>query len=564
MLLRLPTLLERPSAWMEKQQNTILSGAMVLMVANVISFLSGFIRQRVLIATYLDGNPASERALNALFISFQIPDTMFQLLILGALSAAFIPIFSTYKKQNDQEAFKMSSIMMNVLLAAFALLSIFIFFLAEPITRFRTGPSFTTDEVIIVTTLTRIMLLSQFFFAISNFMTGILQSYQRFIISSMAPILYNLGILIGVFAFSGYIGIYAAGVGAVIGAFLHMIVQVPSAFKLGYRYHLSFNLRHPGVLEFFKLMPPRMLSIGANEIRKLFLGFFTTSIVGTFSFGIFQLALTLMTAPIRFFGIPISQASLPFLSDKSDEKDRTLFRKLVLQSLHQIAFFSLPASVLLLILRVPIVRLAYGTNNFSWSNTILTGKVVAILAISVAAQAMGQLLVRSFYALKDTRTPLLVAINDVILYLLICGALVFGTNLGIVGIAVATSATAIVEFLLLLIMLDRKVQGFNQRAFWIPFIKMIVTSFLMAVFLYLPFRILDEVVFNTSKTLELIGLTITTSTIGMLVYIFFAALFDIRELALVTNLLYTFDLWRKPLERTSEVVLETNLENEEV
>ncbi len=448
---------------------------------------------------------------------------------------------------------------MNTLLLAFVLIAGIVFVFAEPLTVLRTGEGFTAEQVSIVVNLTRIMLVAQFFFAVSNFMTGILQSFQRFILPAIAPILYNLGILLGVFVFHEQFGIYSAGIGVVIGAFLHMAIQLPLVRKLGFRYTLSFNLNYHGIKEFFNLMPPRVFSIGANEIRKLLLGFFATTL-GNLSFFMMQLGLSLMSLPIRFFGVSISQASLPFLSEESSDKDLQKYRSLVLQSLHQIAFFTFPASVLLLILRIPIVRLVFGTFNFPWTATLQTGRIVAIIAISITAQALVQLLIRAFYALKDTKTPMLVALADVVLYITLSAYFVFGTNWGVLGIAAATTITAFAELLLYLWLLNNRVDGLAGKAFWIPQLKMVGASFLMAVFLYLPFRIFDELVFDTSRTIELIGLTVTTSTIGLLVYIFFAMIFEIRELKMLTKMLAGFGRWRGPLSGSDEVLVETSID----
>lgn len=562
MTIKLPRIFSNNANWLEKQQTTILSGAAIIGIANLISAFSKLFVQRMLISSFFD-TALSQESLEAFWFAFQIPDMMYQLIIIGALSAAFIPIFTSQKKKDIQVAFTMSSIMMNTLLLAFVFVSIFIFIFADPITRFRTGDQFSPYQIEIIINLTRIMLVSQFFFAISNFLTGILQSFQRFILPAIAPIVYNLGIILGVYFFSGSMGIYSAGIGVVIGSFIHMIVQLPLVLKLGFRYKLSFNLKYPGIKEFFKLMPPRTFSIGASEARKLLLGYFASSIPGKLSFLMMQLAFSLMVFPIRFFGVPISQASLPFLSEESTDQDLDKFKGLVLQSLHQIAFLTFPSAILLLILRVPIVRLAYGTFNFPWDATIMTGKLVAIVAISIPAQALVHLLIRAFYALKDTKTPLIISFWDVLLYGLISYYFVTFTTYGALGIALATTITALIEFLMYLYLLDRKVKGFAQKEFWVPQIKMIMASFFMAVFLYLPYRTFDQnFFFDTSRTIDLIALTIITSTIGMLVYIYFASLFKIHELKMVTNLLSSFGPWQKPLQKAKEVLLDSGVDTE--
>ncbi len=561
MIFTLPKILSANAKWLEQQQNTILSAATIITVFNIVSALSGIIRNRVFITVFYDTAIASKEALDALYVAFQVPDMLFQLVVFGAMSAAFVPVFISHRRQDEKVAFHMTSIVMTLLLGVFALFSAVIFFLAEPITHWRTGQQFTATQIEIVTNLTRVMLAGQFFLAISSFFGSILNSYQRFVIPALAPVLYNVGILAGVYFFAPTLGIYSAGLGVVIGAAMHMLIQLPLVLKLGFRYQPSFDIKYPGVKSILALTPPRILAVSVGEIRDLLLGFFATSI-GNSSMLIMQLALNIMTAPIRFFGVPISQAALPFLSEEVAKNDQTKFRDLIVQSLHQISFFIWPASVLVLILRVPIVRLLFGAGNLPWTTTVTTSKVVALIALSIAAQGLVQLIIRAFYALKDTRTPLLVALVDIVLYLVIAGWTVFGLNWGVYGLALATSLTAWFELIVIMACLDQKVRCFSTKPFIVPQLKILAASFFMAVFLYLPFRILDELVFDTSRTIELIALTITTSTVGMLVYVYFAALFEIRELRFFTKVITSFGPWRKSLEKSPEVLTESSVEGD--
>lgn len=544
--------------WLDKQQGTILSAAGIISAATIISAISGLLIKRILLGRFAD-TVANIQALEAFWIAFQIPDMMFQLLILGALSAAFIPIFTSLRNKDEQLAFKMSSVLMNLLLLIFTAISVLVFIFAKEITMLRTGAEFTPEQIELVTNLTRMMLFSQFFFAISNFLTGILQSYHRFIMPALAAIFYNFGILLGVYLFADNFGIYGAGFGVIIGAFLHMAIQLPSVYKLGFHYSFSLNLAIQGISEFFRLAPPRVMAIGASELKKILLAFFTTSL-GNLSFLVIYLAINLMTIPIRFFGTPISQAALPFLSEES-ENNKGHFRSLLVQSLNQISFLALPASVLLLILRIPAVRLVYGVTNFPWSSTLLTGKLVAIVALSIAAQALVQMFLRAYYAMKDTQTPFYVTTVDFIFYALLSAYFVFFTSLGVIGIAIAITITAYTECLLFLILLNKKIPGLLGRDLWLPQLKILVASFLMAVFLYLPFKIFDELVFDTTKTIELIGLTVSTTTIGMMVYLYFAALLDIKELTFLKKVFSSFSQSIKNLARTPEVIVESSGED---
>jgi putative peptidoglycan lipid II flippase len=311
------------------------------------------------------------------------------------------------------------------------------------------------------------------------------------------------------------------------------------------------------------MMPPRVLTIGVSELQNLGLGFFATTI-GGLSFVVIRLGMRLMTIPIRLFGVPISQASLPFLAQEADEEQRQRFNSLVIQSLHQISFFALPASALLLILRIPIVRLVFGANNFPWQTTLSTGRVVAILAFSVAAQAMAQLLVRAFYALKNTKTPFYITLATAILFFVVSALAVRYTPLGVLGLALALLLSAFAELGLFIVFLQQKLHCFTGKDFWWPQLKMIASSFLMAIFLYLPFKILDELVFDTTRTLELIALTLTTSTIGMLVYIYFSLLFEVKELNYLSKIFSKVSRWRRLLDSSKEMLVETSVEGNEV
>lgn len=557
--LKLPKLLTNNAKWLEKQQTTILSAALIIGGANIISSVAGLIRERLLISYFFD-TPASRLSLEAFQVAFQIPDALFQLLVLGALSAAFIPVFTKLKKVDSKTAFHTASIIMNVVLLVFIAVSAVIFVFAEPLTVLRTGAGFTADQLHVAVHLTRIMLFAQMFFAISNFFSGILQSYQRFIIPAIAPIIYNIGIIIGVALFSHQFGIYAAGFGVILGAILHMLVQLPFAFALGFRFTLSFNINYPGVKKLFSLMPPRFASYAISELQNLSLGFFATTL-GNLSFFVIRLALRLMTIPIRIVGVPIGQASLAFLSAESSEEEYDRFRSLVVQSLNHVAFLAFPASMLLLILRIPIVRLVFGASNLPWETTLSTGRVVAIISLSIVAQALVQLLIRAFHALNDTKTPFFITFGTAFIYIVGNCIAVFLTNTGLLGIAVVIVISALFELLLSLFLLDKKVGHIINKRLMIPQGKILLASFFMAVFLYLPFRILDELVFNTTRTIELIGLTVTTSSVGLLVYLYFSALLNVHELQLVGSAVASLDRWRKTLSTTTEVLAESSADD---
>jgi len=184
--------------------------------------------------------------------------------------------------------------------------------------------------------LTRILLLSPIFLGFSNLLASITQVSRRFFIYALSPVLYNIGIIIGIVFFYPIFGLYGLGFGVILGAFLHMIMQVPLAWKMGFRPKLIIDFKSVALRKLFRMMPPRVLTIGISELQNLGLGFFATTI-GGLSFVVIRLGMRLMTIPIRLFGVPISQASLPFLAQETGEEEHQRFNSLVIQSLHQIS-----------------------------------------------------------------------------------------------------------------------------------------------------------------------------------------------------------------------------------
>ncbi len=538
--------------WVEQQQSSILSAAVIITASVMLSSLTGLIGYRLLAAHFYNPTEKVQRQLDAYWVAFQPSDFVFQLLVIGALSAAFIPVFTKYKQKNEQEAFDIASSVMNVVLAGFSIVAIAVMIFAEPIVRGMTGSQFTADQIAMAANMTRIMLLSQFFFAISNFLSGMIQSYQRFIIPAISPVVYNLGIIFGTVVLSQYFGIYGPVYGTLIGAFLHMALQIPLALKLGFRYRPVVLWKNEGVRETFKLTAPRAVGVAIDLIEPYFMTFFITSIVGA-NLTIMRFAQRLMAIPIRVFGVPIGQAALPFLSQESGKGDEDRFRKLLVQSVHQVMFFAWPASVLLLVLRIPLVRFAFGTKNFPWGDTVLTGKLVAILALSVAAQAVTHVLVRGLYALHDTKGPFWVSVVSMLLGVVLGAWVTYFTSYGLLGIAASMSASGWSEAVLLTILLHMKIK-FQIKEVFLPQFKMMCAAFLMACGLYFPLKALDLVIIDTTHTLGLIVLTGTVSAIGMVAYFGLLWLMKLEELEIVTKLWGRMSGWQKNLAKSGEAI----------
>jgi len=518
-----------------RKQNSVLSAAAILMTAVLVSRLLGLLRDRFLAAYFFD--PASAGQLDVYFAAFRLPDMVFQLLVVGALAAAFIPVFSSYFIKDKTEAWHVASTVISLGLVFFLLLAGLIFFLSEPLSRL-IAPSFSAQEMVLMVTITRWLLLAQLSFLISNFLTGILQSQQHFIVPALAPIVYNLGIIIGILSLSPIMGIFGPVAGVILGAFLHLVIQLPLVQATGFKFKLSFDWSHPGVRRIGRLMLPRTLALAVSQIELTVAVFIATALPAG-SLAIFYFAQHLNSLPVGLFGATIGQAALPALAQTAQDSSLLKFKQLLISSLNQVLYLSMPAGMILLILRLPAVRLAFGARSFPWEATLLTGQAVALFAISVFAQSAIQILVRGFYALSNTRSPFVIGASAVAVNVFLSFIFVYRFGLGILGLALAISLASFLHLGLLFWRLSRILGGFSADEFYLPVAKMTAATLLTGLSLWLPFRLLDKYIFNTTRTLELVGLSAVTVLIGLLVYGALSYLFKIKELN------HFFDLIKK-------------------
>ncbi len=524
-----------------KRQTSILSAAFVIMMTYGMSNLVGLVRTRMLIA-YFYGTQTS--ALDVYYAAMLVPDTIFQVLVLGSLSAAFIPVFGKYLAKNTQEAWDMAATTLNITLLMFSIVSVVIFFLAKPLANFL-APGFTVEQIVLMTSILRTMLVAQIFFCISGFMTGMIQSHQRFLIPAMAPIIYNLGIIGGIVLGAEKIGIWGPTLGMIAGSILHMSIQLPLAIKLGFRFSGNFNISIPGVIETLKLIPARLLAMGVDQIEQ-FVAVVLASWLSAGSLSLFNVAKLLYVVPALLFGSTIGQAALPTLSFLVGENKLEEFAKTLRDTCLQVIFLAIPVCVLFVVLRIPIIRLTFGTKNFPWEATLLTGKTLAILAVSSGFYAVMQLMVRGFYALHDTKTPLKIGLVAAIFGSILGWMSVHWFSWGIPGIAFAITVTSIGETIALVISMRQKLKQISLNfSLFTDLSKILFIGLVMGICLWIPLRLLDQFVFDTTKTLPLLVLTITVSAFGMGVYWGLSKLLGIEQLSIVMKLFNKISNFRK-------------------
>jgi putative peptidoglycan lipid II flippase len=546
-------IIHRSKTILGRQNNTILSAAGIIAFSYLISALLGLFRNRLLVSRFFGG---LEGDLDVYFAAFVIPDTLFQLLVLGALSASFIPV---YQEHVQKKTLKQANYMANSTLTSLGIIqflfTILLIIFARPLARLTTH--YPAPQLALMVNLIRIMSVAQLFFTVSAFLTSILQAHKRFLIPAIAPVFYNLGTITGIYFLSSKFGIYSAAIGIVFGAFLHFLVQLPWTKPLGFTPKLILAPPSPGTKSIFRLMPPRTLALSLSQIER-WVAINLTSLLSVGSLAIFSFARQLYVLPVTLFGVSLGQASFPILSANASSKNQRQFNHILTQSTLQIFFFALPASALILVLRIPLVRLVFGAKAFPWQATLLTAKVLAILALSIAPQAATHLFTRAFHAKKNTKTPLIISLGTITFFCIAAYLSTHQFNLGVFGITSALSLSNLLNFVILLIMLNRHL---GSLPIIVPVLKMMFVSFLTAISLWYPMRLLDQFVFDTTRTFPLILLTTIVSLIGFAVYLLFSWILKIDQFRSVLQLTRKIGNWRKLLTDTDEV-LETSVSDQ--
>ena len=492
------------------RRSSVFEATVVLAVASLVSRLFGLVRDRTLAAHFGAGD-----VLDAYFAAFKIPDIIFSLLILGALSSAFIPIFTEYMKKNGQdEAWGIVNSLVNfgvvVLTGLILLLALFAPALAQVI-----APGFDPDKQMMVVNLMRVMLLSPLFFGLSNLAGGILNSFKSFIVYAIAPILYNLGIIAGVIWLVPQFGYMGLAYGVVLGAFLHMLIQLPSVFALGYRYRMHIDLRHPALRRIATLMIPRTLGIAAQQISIL-VNTIIASTLAVGSIAVLNLADNLYSLPISIFGISFAVAVFPTLAHHYTLQKLKEFKEDFLQTLRQIIYLVVPTMIVYWLLRAQIVRLVLGAGQFGWEDTRFTISVLAFFTIGMLATAVIPLLARSFYALQDTKTPLWTSLAALVINVVLAIGLI--PYLQVVGLALAISVSAIVNAAILFFVLQSRLKGLSLKPLAGMSWQVVVSSLVAGAMGYGMLQMMSLIV-DTHSFWGLLAQTLVTAVVVGLAYL---------------------------------------------
>jgi putative peptidoglycan lipid II flippase len=433
---------------------SVVSAAVIVAGFSLLSRVVGFIRDRILAGIFGAGDE-----LDIYYAAFRVPDFIFQLVVIGALSACFIPVFTKYFGKDDERAWKYTSNVVNILLVAFLIIAAVGVMLADVYTPWVVH-GFSPEKQAAVVDATRIMFLGQAFFAISMVFGSVLQGAKRFILYSFAPIVNNIGILFGAVFLVPLFGLMGLAWGAVLGALLHALIQTVGVYALGYRYSFSLDLFDKDVQQTIRQMGPRVMGIAVGQFNFLLMTIIATGLVAG-SVTVLQFAYNLNFFPIGVIGVSFAIAAFPTFCEFAKGNETTKLRDAFSSTVRQVLFFIIPATIISLLLRAQIVRLVFGAGIFDWTATSITADTLAMFAVSFFAQCLVFIVIRVFFAYEDSWTPFAAGVIAAIINGV--GGFVLAPLYGVPGLAWAFSLSSMVQLAILWVLLKGKLGSLDER-----------------------------------------------------------------------------------------------------
>ena len=460
----------------------IARAAGTVMIAFIISNIIGLLRGIVIYRTF--GTSGQLDSFNA---ANRVTEVLYNLMAGGALGSAFIPTFTGFLTRKDHKgAWKLASGVINLLLVALIVICILGFIFAPQIVQhglFILDPGASLGQVELTTTLLRILLPSIILFGVSGLVMGMLNSHQVFLVPQLAPAMYSIGMIAGVFLLPASWGIYRLAWGALIGSAFHLLVQLPTLFKLKFTYHPMFGWKIPQVREVFRLFLPRIFGVAIVQLNFIVNTIIALSLAEGSASAI-TLSFSLMLMPEMVIAQSIAIASLPSFSAQVELGKLDDMRVSLAATLRGVLLLAIPASLGLILLREPLIRFLYQNESvFTVQSTQMVAWGLLWYAAGLVGHCVMEIISRAFYALHDTRTPVLV------------GATAMGINLGfsflfawlfgkigwlpLGGLALANSLATALEMIVLILIMRRRLKGLEGRSVWAVVLRSVISMIVM-------------------------------------------------------------------------------------
>ena len=501
------------------QRLNVKLAATILAGSTLLSSLLGFFRDRLLNSAYmpsengaLAGYPVG---LDAYTAAFMVPDFMFAVLVSGALSVTFIPVFNErWVKGNKQSAWQISSSMINFMALITMAASVLIIIFADPLMKYLIAPGLSESGHALAVSMMQVIAVNPFIFAVAAVIASIQQAVGRFMFCALAPMLYNIGIIIGTVWFTGGVnlfgwqifdgGIMGVALGVVLGSFLQLIVSAVGLAGLGFDYNFKIYWRNKGFRKVLSLLPARSVDQGMDYVVSL-VEVNLASRLADGTVRAYQQALTLHMMPINLIGVAISNAAFPQLTEHLGEGRNDLFQKDLRSLLRIIFWMALPVSVVIFFTRGYVVHFIRNGGN-----QLIAG-ILGCLVVAILFRTIYHMAARAFYARQDTKTPLYISIFSITLNIILAIVLSMVLKMGAYGLAWAQSTVAVLEVVVLLAVMNRQMPKLFDMTFVRAIFKMIIAGTITGVVCYIavlimPFRYHDDSFFSAFPKFVIISL----------------------------------------------------------
>ncbi|MEK9156345.1 MAG: murein biosynthesis integral membrane protein MurJ [Patescibacteria group bacterium] len=505
------------------REESVRGASLILIITLTGSNILGLFRDRFL------ARNISFSDLDIYFAAFRIPDTLFNFLVLGAISSAFIPIFSDFiANKKTREGFRLVNLMFSTAALLMVLVAIGFYFMMPQALAW-VVPDFSAERFLETVKLARILMLTPIFFAISYIIGGVLNSHQRFLAYALAPLMYNLAIIVGAVWVAPRFGLIGVVWSVLAGSVLHAAIQVPALIKIGYRWRFVLDFSDVQLRRIGRLMLPRSLSLGFNQVLLTIY----TSIASSLAAGAiaaFSFSNNIQTVPVVILGNSFATAIFPTLAHRIARKDEAGFVDYLSQTIRVIGFLLVPATVIFILFRAQIVRLILGSGKVGWEDTKMTAVALGFFSISLLAQGLIPLLARAFFAIKNTRTPMYISLVSVAISIIIAYPL--SSRFSIAGLALAFSLGSFVQAILLFSAMSRIYPKLWSAKLVISLLRTAFISLAMGGFVWLTMHAMANIV-DMTRYWGVLAQTATGLLVGAGIYFGVNKLFNSEELGWV-------------------------------
>lgn len=503
--------------------------ASLLAGSSLLASILGIFRDRLFNSLYLETYPTGA---DAYTVAFTIPEFMFFILVSGALSVSFIPVFNQRLANNNKNsAWELSTSLMNLMAIITLIASVLIIIFAEPLVRYVVGPGLDESSRALAVSMMRVIAVNPFLFAVATVIASMQQAVGRFAFFALAPALYNIGIIIGIMFFTSGItlfgvtvfegGIMGVALGVVLGSILQLVVSTFGLVGMGFDYQFKIFWRNKGFRQVLRLLPPRSLDQGIDYVNSLV----ETNLASRMAAGsvrAYQQVTSISYVPINLIGVAISTAAFPKMTERLGEGRPDLFRSELQSVLRVIIWLALPVTVVAYFARGYVIDfIVVGGNQ-------LMASILGVLALTILFRSIYFIAARSFYAQQDTKTPLYISFFTIGMNILLAVWFTMSLGMGVQGLAWAAVITSMLEVAILFVIMSRRIPNLFDRPFIGAVLRMLSAAGFTSVVAYLmvqwfPLQASDESFFSSFPKFALI------SAVSLIFYVLICHLFRLAE-----------------------------------